>query len=103
MVEWFPVTVTQISAPPAWRTDPCPLGSRAQRVTSLEGTQVAAWSHPGWGLPAHPAIFRAARAVWAVRLGQVLQSHRETPQPGLSPGYPAKDIHGQLPATEMAS
>lgn len=61
---WFPVTVTvtQISAPPAWRTDPCPLGSRAQKVTSLEGTQVPAWSHPGWGLPVHPAISRAVRA-----------------------------------------
>lgn len=50
--------------------------------------QVAAWSHPGWGLPDRPAIFLAARAAWAVRRGQVLQIHREAPYPGLSPGYP---------------
>lgn len=103
--EWFlvTVTVTQISATPAWRTDLCPLGSRAQNVTSLEGTQVAAWSHPGWGLPDRPAISLAARAAWAVRQGQVLQIHREAPYPGLSPGYPAKGIRGQLPVTEVAS
>lgn len=43
LFQWFlvTVTVTQISAPPAWRTDLCPLGSRAQNVTSLEGTQVS--------------------------------------------------------------
>ena len=48
LFQWFPVTVTvtQISAPPAWRTDPCPLGSRAQKVTSLEGTQVSGCLFP---------------------------------------------------------
>lgn len=50
--------------------------------------QVAAWSHPGQGRPTHPAISQAVRAAWAVRLGQVLQSHREAPHLGLSPGYP---------------
>lgn len=50
--------------------------------------QVAAWSCPGWGLHAHPAISRAARAAWPVRLGQVPQTHRGTTHPGLSPGCP---------------
>ncbi|XP_021093879.1 rab effector Noc2 isoform X3 [Heterocephalus glaber] len=102
--EWFPatVTVTQISALPAWRTDSRPLGRGTKKATNRWGRQVAAWSLPGWGSPAHPATSRGARAAWPGRLGQALQTHRGTAFPSLSPGALAKDKPGRLPAADVA-
>nr|XP_033702608.1 rab effector Noc2 isoform X4 [Tursiops truncatus] len=67
--EWFPatVTVTQISAPPVWRTDSHPLGSGTGKAADPGGNQVAAWSHQRWGLPAHPATSQGASAAWPSR------------------------------------
>ncbi|XP_073653361.1 rab effector Noc2 isoform X4 [Tursiops truncatus] len=67
--KWFPatVTVTQISAPPVWRTDSHPLGSGTGKAADPGGNQVAAWSHQRWGLPAHPATSQGASAAWPSR------------------------------------
>ncbi|XP_053423752.1 rab effector Noc2 isoform X5 [Nycticebus coucang] len=102
--KWFPatVTVTQISAPPAWTTDSHTLGSRTQKVTGPQGSQVAVWRPPGWGLPAHPATFQGARAAWPVRLGQALQTHRGAACPGLTPRALAKDTPRGALTAEVA-
>lgn len=101
--EWFPatVTVTRISALPAWKTDSCPLGSGPRKAASLEGSRVAAWSLPEWGSLIHPATSPEARAAWPARLEQeALQTLRGAPRPSLSPRALAKDTPGGLPAAD---
>ncbi|XP_047615241.1 rab effector Noc2 isoform X6 [Phacochoerus africanus] len=82
--KWCPatVTVTLISALPAWRTDFQLLGPGTQKETNPGGNQVAAWSPPRWGPPTHPATSQGARAAWPVRPGREQQTHRWGPHPG---------------------
>uniref|UniRef100_A0A8D2BMB0 Rab effector Noc2 n=1 Tax=Sus scrofa TaxID=9823 RepID=A0A8D2BMB0_PIG len=103
--EWCPatVTVTLISARPAWRTDFQLLGPGTQKETNPGGNQVAAWSPPRWGPPAHPATSQGARAAWPVRPGREQQTHRWGPPPGQTQRALAKGTPGRVPAADVAS
>ncbi|XP_020923209.1 rab effector Noc2 isoform X4 [Sus scrofa] len=103
--KWYPatVTVTLISAPPAWRTDFQLLGPGTQKETNPGGNQVAAWSPPRSGPPAHPATSQGARAAWPVRPGREQQTHRWGPPPGQTQRALAKGTPGRVPAADVAS
>ncbi|XP_077021574.1 rab effector Noc2 isoform X3 [Tamandua tetradactyla] len=102
--EWFPVavTVTQISAPPAWRTESRPLGSETLKSTNPWGIQVAACCPPGWGWPAPPASSPGVRAAWPASRGRALQTQRKPPRPGPTRRAPAKDTPGRVPTADAA-
>ncbi|XP_013358974.1 PREDICTED: rab effector Noc2 isoform X2 [Chinchilla lanigera] len=103
--EWFPVTVTvtQISALLAWRTDSRPVGPGKRKATNPWRSQVAAWSLPEWASPAHAATSRGAKAAWPARPGQeALRTLRGARCPSLSPRALAKDTPGGLPTADVA-